>query len=71
MKITFAIPDAVGRRFRKAVPAGDRSAVVTALLRKKLRPTDQTLAAVCQRVNKLTTLEQEMAEWAQFDDQKA
>ena len=68
MKMTFAIPDAVGRRFRKAVPAGHRSAVVATMLRKKLRPSEQSLAAVCQRVNKLAALEQEMAEWECFDD---
>ncbi len=71
MKMTFAIPDAVGRRFRKAVPVGHRSALVTTMLRKKLRPTKQSLAAVCQRVNKLAALEQEMSEWERFDDQQA
>ena len=71
MKMTFAIPDAVGQRFRKAVPAGNRSAVVTTMLRKKLRPSEQSLAAVCQRVNKLAALEREMAEWERFDDQHA
>jgi hypothetical protein len=53
MKMTFAIPDDVGRRFRQTVPTGNRSAVVTNLLRKKLRPSPQSLAAVCQRVNRL------------------
>ena len=71
MKMTFAIPDAVGQRFRKAVPAGHRSAVVTNMLRKKLRPTEQSLAAVCQRVNNLTALEREMVEWESFDDLQA
>ena len=71
MKMTFAIPDAVGRRFQKVVPAGHRSAVVTTMLRKKLRPTEQALAAVCQRVNKLAALEEEMAKWERFDDQHA
>ena len=69
MKMTFAIPDDLGRRFRKAVRAGERSAVVTDFLRKKFRPSGQTLAAVCRRVNRLNGLEQEMAEWERFDDQ--
>ena len=69
MKMTFAIPDDVGRRFRKTVPTGNRSAVVTNLLRKKLRPSSQMLEAVCRRVNRLGALEKEMAEWEQFDDQ--
>lgn len=70
MKMTFAIPDAIGRRFRKAVPAGNRSAAVTSMLRKKLRSTEQSLAAVCQRVNKLAVLEQDMSGWESFDDQQ-
>jgi len=69
MKMTFAIPDEVGRRFRKTVPTGNRSAVVTNLLRKKLRSSPQSLEAVCQRVNRLGVLEKEMTGWEQFDDQ--
>lgn len=70
MKMTFAIPDDVGRRFRKAVPAGERSAVVTEFLRKKLRPAGQSLEVVCRRVNKLKALKQEMVDWERFDDQE-
>jgi hypothetical protein len=69
MKMTFAIPDELGRRFREAVPAGERSAVVTDFLRKKFRPSEASLEAVCGRVNKLKRLEQEMADWERFDDQ--
>jgi hypothetical protein len=64
MEMTFAIPDDVSRRFRKAVPAGERSAVVTGILRKALRPSARSLAAVCRRVNKLKALEQEIAEFS-------
>ena len=71
MKMTFAIPDDVGQRFREAVPDGERSAVVTDFLRKKLRLTDASLEAVCRRVNKLKALEQDMAGWERFDDQEA
>lgn len=69
MKMTFAIPDELGRRFREAVPSGERSAVVTDFLRKKFQQSDQSLAAVCRRVNQLKTLDHEMAEWERFDDQ--
>lgn len=70
MKMTFAIPDDVGRRFREAVPAGERSAVVADFLRKKLRPSGQALEDVCHRVNKLKALKQEIANWECFDDQE-
>ena len=69
MKMTFAIPDELGQRFRETVPAGGRSSVITAFLRKKLRPADSSLEAVCRRVNKLKALEQDMAGWERFDDQ--
>lgn len=70
MKMTFAIPDELGQRFREAVPAGERSAVVTDFLRKKLRPADSSREVVCRRVNKLKALEQDMAGWERFDDQE-
>ena len=70
MKMTFAIPDELGQRFREAVPVGERSAVVADFLRKKLRPADSALEAVCRRVNKLKALEQDMVGWERFDDQE-
>jgi hypothetical protein len=69
MKMTFAIPDEVGRRFREAVRPGARSAVVAALLRKRLRASQGSLERVCRRVNRLSALGREMAEWERFDDQ--
>ena len=68
MKMTFAIPDELGERFRAAVPAGERSAVVTKILSKRMRPSAASLAAVCRRVNRLGPLVKEMAEWERFDD---
>ena len=71
MKMTFAIPDELGLRFREAVPASERSAVVTEFLRKKLRPSEQSLEAVCRRVNQLKALDRDLAGWERFDDQEA
>ena len=68
MRISFAIPDDVGRRFKKAVPPGKRSAAVTGLLKRKLRATSGELERVCDRVNRLTRLTTEMAAWENFDD---
>ena len=69
MKMTFAIPDDLGRRFHAAVPAGERSTVISNILRQKVRPNEASLAAVCRRVNRLKPLAREMAEWERFDDQ--
>ena len=71
MKLSFAIPDELGRQFKKAVPAGQRSAVVTALLKKKLGVSEANLEKVCARVNRLTRLDQEMSAWEKFDDSDA
>ena len=71
MKLSFAIPDELGRQFKKAVPAGQRSAVVTALLKKKLGVSEANLEKVCTRVNRLTRLDQEMSAWEKFDDSDA
>ncbi len=71
MKINFAIPDDVGRRFKKAVPSGQRSAIVTDLLKRRLRATAVELEQVCDRVNRLPRLTKEMAEWEKFDDSDA
>ncbi len=71
MKMTFAIPDEVGRRFRQTVRPGERSAVVAHLLRRRLRMSEGSLERVCRRVNGLGALEREMVDWERFDDQPA
>jgi hypothetical protein len=71
MKMSFAIPDEIGRQFKKAVPAGQRSAVVTSLLKKKLTVNKAELERVCDRVNRLAHLNNEMTEWEGFDDSDA
>lgn len=71
MKLSLAIPDELGHRFKKAVPAGQRSAVITSLLKKKLRATEADLEKVCAHVNRLTCLNREMAAWEKFDDSGA
>jgi hypothetical protein len=64
----FVVPDDVGRRFKKAVPAGQRSAIVTELLKSRLRATDFELEKTCERVNRLEELNGEMEQWEKFDD---
>ena len=68
MKMIFVIPDEVGRRFKKAVPAGQRSSTVTDLLKTRLRASDAEIEKTCERVNRLTKLNREMGEWEKFDD---
>ena len=67
----FVIPDEVGRRFKRAVPAGQRSATVTDLLKSRLRASDAEIEKTCERVNRLTKLHPEMREWEKFDDTSA
>jgi len=68
MKMIFVVPDEIGRRFKKAVPAGQRSATVTNLIKSRLRATDTEIEKTCERVNRLEKLNQEMREWEKFDD---
>ena len=71
MKMIFVVPDKIGRRFKKAVPAGQRSATVTDLLKSRLRATDAQMERTCERVNRLKKLNREMGEWEKFDDTTA
>lgn len=71
MKISIAIPDEIGHRFKKAVPAGQRSAVVTNLLKKQLSVNKAELKRICIRVNRLARLDDETTKWEKFDDSDA
>jgi len=68
MRITLSIPDRVASRFRAAVPARQRSKLVTRLLEQELVGRDDSLAAACRSANRDKTLEREIDEWQSFDD---
>lgn len=68
MRITLSIPDRVARRFRLAIPARQRSRLVTALLSKELERRENALEAACRAANKDRTLEKEIDEWQAFED---
>ncbi len=68
MRITLSIPDAVVHRFQAAVPARQRSRLVTRLLEHELSKRDDTLAAACREANRDKALQHEIDEWQSFDD---
>ena len=68
MRITLSIPDAVARRFRAAIPARQRSRLVTQLLEQELSDHDGALASACRAANRDEALEREIDEWQLFDD---
>ena len=68
MRITLSIPDAVAHRFQAAVPARQRSRLVTRLLEHELAKRDDTLAAACRAANHDKALQREIDEWQSFDD---
>ncbi len=68
MRITLSIPDSVARRFRAAVPARQRSRLVTRLLELELSKRDDALALACHAANSDKALEREIDEWQSFDD---
>lgn len=68
MKVTLSIPDKVARRFRAAVPARQRSSVVTHLIERELSKRGCDLASACIAANKDKALESDIADWQVFDD---
>ena len=42
MRITLSIPDAIARRFKAVVPAGERSSLITLLIERELTDLDDT-----------------------------
>jgi len=68
MRMTLSIPDAVARRFQAAVPARQRSRLVTRLLEHELSERDDSLASACRAANRDKALACEIDEWQAFDD---
>lgn len=68
MRITLSIPDPIARKFQEAVPARQRSRLVTALLAEELRKRQDALEAACRGANRDKALEREIDEWQSFDE---
>ena len=68
MRITLSIPDAVAHRFQAAVPARQRSRLVTRLLEHELAERDNSLALACRAANRDKALAREIDDWQSFDD---
>jgi hypothetical protein len=66
--MTLSIPDAVAHRFQAAVPARQRSKLVTRLLEQELASRDASLAAACHAANQDSALAGEIEEWQAFED---
>jgi hypothetical protein len=68
MRMTLSIPDVVAHRFQAAVPARQRSRLVTRLLEQELSERDNSLAAACRAANRDQALVREIDEWQSFED---
>jgi len=68
MRMTLSIPDAVAHRFQVAVPARQRSRLVTRLLEEVLSKHEDSLAAACRAANRDKALEREVEDWQSFED---
>jgi len=68
MRMTLSIPDVVAHRFQAAVPARQRSRLVTHLIEHELSVRDSSLAAACRSANRDRALACEIDEWQSFDD---
>jgi len=63
MRLLIHIPDALGKRFKQAVPARQRSAFVAGLLEQALLEEDDPLCRVALEVERDAALNAEMSEW--------
>ncbi len=68
MRITLSIPEAVAKRFQAAIPARQRSRLVTRLIEQELARYDDTIATACRAANRDEALQNEIDEWQSFDD---
>ena len=68
MKMTFEVPDKIGKSFREAVPSGKRSQLVAQFMASKSREQENAVIKACQEANALKAVEQENREWEKFDD---
>lgn len=68
MRITLSIPDPVAKRFQSAIPARQRSRLVTRLIEDELKKKDDALAKACQAANQDAALDAEIDEWQSFED---
>lgn len=69
MRITLSIPDPVAKRFQSAIPARQRSRLVTQLIEDELKKEDDALAKACQAANRDDALAAEVDEWQSFEDE--
>ncbi len=69
MRITISIPDPIARRFQAAVPARQRSRLITSLLERELAQREDFLASACMAANRDTALQNDIDEWQGFDDE--
>jgi hypothetical protein len=62
-KVLVSVPDQLATRMRAAIPARQRSKIITQLIEKEVRKREQKLYECALEVEKDTALKKEMAEW--------
>ena len=67
MKMTFALPEELARRFQAAYPKKQHFRIVTALLAKKLRLDEHQLAQACRGANNLRQVAKDMEDWEKLN----
>jgi hypothetical protein len=67
MKMTFTLPESLGRRFQSAYRQEKQSLVVAGLLSKKLRMDADHLAKACRGANSLTRVAKDMEDWERLN----
>ena len=62
-KILISMPDQLAARMRAAIPARQRSKIITDLIEKEIKKREQSLYECAAAVEKDATLHNEMKDW--------
>jgi len=65
--MTLSIPDDIADRFRSAVPARERSSLISALIERELEKRNSMLATACLAANQDEALNRDIHEWQSFE----
>jgi hypothetical protein len=68
MKITLDLPDETGRKFKAAIPSGQRSKLVAELLSKRLKTAEDSLEAAAKKANKFRMVNKDMKAWEALNE---
>jgi hypothetical protein len=68
MKITLELPDEIGRKFKAAIPNGQRSKLIAELLEKRLKLAENSLESAAKKANRFKAVAEDMKAWEALNE---